>query len=420
MRARSGLVVLMAFATAPAHAAVTIVAPLKSGSPVIVRFAPPTAKPALVVRALRGSKKVAGRARCTPTGCTLRAPLVAGAAYRAVAPGATWTFRAPLVVRSVRRRFAFEGTSVSWSGPATARVRVDGGHARRGAGRVRGLHDGRHALKIRGRLRTVTVSGPPQAALPTSEQIIDHAVLQGSLSPAAAATDKLYAAFGSPRLPEILRGNDRVAARAQDDLVDAAEALPAGQTAKLKAFFVPPAYPASALAHSGRARAAGATGPGGEILKDWKNVSSSAVRVWWNDAAAPKDAAVARDVLDLLVGKAWPRLTKLMDKEPISDAGVPENGGDGRFDVYVYPCAVRGDHSCGGPAYTLPYDGTCKKGPRWMFFNDTFKQSDVRLNVVAHEFFHALVAAYDHQNCAADAGWDEGTARWAETYVAGV
>ena len=94
-----------------------------------------------------------------------------------------------------------------------------------------------------------------------------------------------------------------------------------------------------------------------------------------------------------------------MGRTPLSDEGLPGDMGDGRLDIVLSPAP-------GLPTgLTIPFGPTCARGPRSIQLSDRSYEHVV----LAHEFFHVLVAAFDHQDCNDDAWWDEGTARWAKT-----
>jgi MYXO-CTERM domain-containing protein len=104
-------------------------------------------------------------------------------------------------------------------------------------------------------------------------------------------------------------------------------------------------------------------------------------------------------------------------RAPVSDQGMPDNGGDGRFDVYLVDFAGQGDGHyttdvC-GPANTSICSG-------YMVQENDFKGYGYPSTLVAnrilgsHEFFHAVQAAYDDGQGAVFA---EGSAVWAtETF----
>ncbi len=235
---------------------------------------------------------------------------------------------------------------------------------------------------------------------------LDAALAAHRLTPAAAAVDQAYALRGDPRLPRSFRTTGQLsqgdAERALREVIAAYGSLPKSARSKVRALLGYPVPP--------RRRAVAATGS--TSGNGWEAVSSSEARVWWNpkSAYAAADRAMARAILEQLTSIVWPKETGLMGRKPISDEGLPGDMGDGRLDIVLAP-------SPGIPTgLTIPFGPTCAKGPRWIQLSD---RSYERV-VLAHEFFHVLVAAFDHQDCNDDAWWDEGTARWAETYVYGV
>jgi len=100
-------------------------------------------------------------------------------------------------------------------------------------------------------------------------------------------------------------------------------------------------------------------------------------------------------------------------RAPVSDEGLPDNGGDGRFDVYLVDFAGIGDgvyqvDACGPdkPAQCAGY----------MVQENDYKGYGYPSTLVAnrilgsHEFFHAVQAAYDRDQGSI---FNEGTAVWA-------
>jgi hypothetical protein len=109
------------------------------------------------------------------------------------------------------------------------------------------------------------------------------------------------------------------------------------------------------------------------------------------------------DVLDFYLSRGFVR--------PLSDEGLPNNGGDGRFDVYLVDFAGSADGQFVREQCT---NGTCQG---YMVQENDFKgysypSVTVGNRVLAsHEFFHAVQAAYSADQ---DSVVTEGTAVWAE------
>ena len=100
-------------------------------------------------------------------------------------------------------------------------------------------------------------------------------------------------------------------------------------------------------------------------------------------------------------------------RAPASDEGLPDNGGDGRFDVYLVDFAGKGDGNYQNDACDPQNKEICAG---YMVQENDFKGYGYPSTKVAnrilgsHEFFHAVQAAYDTGQGSVLA---EGTAVWA-------
>lgn len=274
----------------------------------------------------------------------------------------------------------------------------------------------------------------PHGSGSTGADLIENAQAAGKLPAATALLYRVYAAYGSKALPKQYRGNVGGLELGEDALQEAAAKwgrLPASVKAKLKPYFIPPRYRGSALATTSkkrraagkRRRAAGKrtakTAAAPPAATAWRSVAAKHVRVWWDpsSSAASQDAADASAVLSEVEETIWPKLTDIMQREPISDAHVASNGGDGKLDIYIRPFTLTSAQAAAAgvqtAAETVPYSESCNKGPRWVWIYDIALQPAV----IAHEFFHTLTAAYDQIACQENAFWDEGTANWAGNLV---
>lgn len=150
---------------------------------------------------------------------------------------------------------------------------------------------------------------------------------------------------------------------------------------------------------------------GGSFRVHFTRAGRHAVRAADADAnGTPDDVeVVARTYDDVLL-----RYQALGFRVPPSDIDVPEdNGGDGRFDVYLVDFGAGADGSyrrerCGAggcAGYMLQEnDFSLARYPSY--------ESGTRL-LAAHEFFHAVQAAYEHTASAQSTVLSEGTAVWA-------
>ena len=142
---------------------------------------------------------------------------------------------------------------------------------------------------------------------------------------------------------------------------------------------------------------------------DW--VSSDSVvypiRVWSVDR--PDNALRA---LQLIHDNAmYEKFQELLDVRPLSDINhKPENGGDGRLDIYIY--AVQGGTSFAG-SIAVAKTWNPRKASCWIRVSDDLK-GDALIGALAHELFHAFQWAIDWRE---QQWWEEATAVWAEDVI---
>ena len=234
------------------------------------------------------------------------------------------------------------------------------------------------------------------ARRPTSNQLIDQALARGAIDAETALTYKVFAAFGDARLPAFYQGDDQgvweshiltEVQRRYDGLSPAAQAA-------LAPFLIPPAYEGS-----WEQPAPAAAGLAPKIT--WTHKDGVHARLWWH-ADSPEDAALADLYIEALDGDIWPALTGLMGRTPISDAGMPHDGGSGKLDIYLAPGLER--------SYCASHKG-CQKTSSYIVLNPYVSDS-----VLAHEFMHAIHWAYNtHVSCnTKEYDWlAEATAMWA-------
>ncbi len=260
----------------------------------------------------------------------------------------------------------------------------------------------------------------------TSRRLIDAAVERGQITPATGLAYRVYAAFGDPRLPARLDGDD-IGAVGDDAALRAVTAawptLPRKIRAALRPFYRPPLYKGS-WAGRGAALAAPQAGAArcdsDEELRDkfYVNVptANGKVRIWWRNGTpySAKLGTAASRIAKEVNNSIWPKLTALMGRAPLSDAGVKcYHGEDGRYDIYLY---FDKDLKGGASALTIAYDpARCTHTP-------AFTVVDVRQRTtrweIAHELFHAIQFAYTyHSSCKDYEAMDEATATWAGNYV---
>ena len=108
----------------------------------------------------------------------------------------------------------------------------------------------------------------------------------------------------------------------------------------------------------------------------------------WN-AVSPEQAAQAAGNLAAIGEEVYAKLTGAMGREPVSDTGIPCNGGDGRLDVYIER------HSARPMAQVVPYPGGCDQSPAFMWVKGEHAlNAEEARDVFAHEFMHMIQLAY--------------------------
>jgi hypothetical protein len=163
----------------------------------------------------------------------------------------------------------------------------------------------------------------------------------------------------------------------------------------------------------------------------WTNISrpNGHVKVWWQ-MAATNHKALAETILSAMEDRIWPDLTVLMGREPLSDADanlmsnyqLQRNGGDGSFDIYIYPIkdfanAIQGQEKQYPPG--CKEQPSAHKRPAWLQIDpNRNKNTKELLSTVTHEFMHAMQHTYDvFKPCTEYIWWAEASAEWAVDYV---
>lgn len=150
---------------------------------------------------------------------------------------------------------------------------------------------------------------------------------------------------------------------------------------------------------------------GGSFLVHFTRAGTNAV------PATDKDASGVPDFVEDLADVYDQVLTKYHDelgfRAPVSDEGLADNGGDGRFDIYLVDFAGKGDgnyqnDTC-GPQNAQVCAGYMVQENDFAGYG--YPSLHVANEILAsHEFFHAVQAAYDDGQGSVMA---EGSAVWA-------
>lgn len=256
---------------------------------------------------------------------------------------------------------------------------------------------------------------------PSSFDLIGEAVASGELDAGTALVYKAYANFGDPRLPAAYQASE-VGGEAGLFMLEVVKAFPslsAEHQALLEPFFIPPYLEGSWLAQ-------GYHGASASAPSQWAYIPAvgGKVRVWYK-AANAQHRQKATAVANAMTSDIWPKLTGLMDREPILDSA-------GKFNIIVYDHYRPSWDSTFVPL-NLAYAGfavpeTCSPTAAVLYINATMdattgvRSQGMRngmIETTAHEFMHALQFSY---NLAVDPceeyRWlGEATAAWAEDYV---
>lgn len=252
---------------------------------------------------------------------------------------------------------------------------------------------------------------------------IDAAVASGQITPERGLRYKVYADVGDPALPErfgpVAPSFDD--APGLDEAAQNWDSLSAGTRAALAPHFTPPGYTGPETT----ARAGSAEDPCGDRPLDfttWSSIDTEHFRIWHYTAdPAPErswlaDPAVSRAAAERVAEIAehvYDQETTLW-RAPLSDAGLPCNGGDGRIDIYMVRWNAR------LLAQVRPYPPGAIHRPGWAYIDP--KASQLR-DVFAHEFAHLVQLAYayaspDNPLTGLEFGWlEEASATWAIDYV---
>ncbi|MBX7234471.1 MAG: hypothetical protein K1X65_08815 [Caldilineales bacterium] len=265
---------------------------------------------------------------------------------------------------------------------------------------------------------------------PPSDDMIDAALARGEIDAETALVYKVYVAFNDPRLPQPYRGDD---SDIRDSMIvaevsDRFDSLSAQAQALLAPFLLPPSGSGSWLEQR-QAAAQGQAGGREPAAIAWKQVPAMGNKAAvWYELRYAGDEAVAKEVAQELSANVWPDLTGLMGREPLSDAGLNDNGGDGRFDVYLVHFPPPTDPNKGAtmgqaPAYDPKKSGGrtgCKETPSYLLVDSRLSGADLKATL-AHEFMHAIQWSYPVSvGCMAPgeyAWFAEASATWAEHYV---
>lgn len=248
---------------------------------------------------------------------------------------------------------------------------------------------------------------------PSSFELIDEALAAEDITEEEALLYTTFAAFGDSRLPGEFAGDDHDAPGTLilQRLSAVFDTLTPATQEAVAPFMLPPSAPGSWLELETTGAAAQSssavtwqtfTTPGGEV------------KVWAQDRYEG-DAEKAQAIAAAMDQTIYPLLTGLMQREPLSDDGLPNNGGDGAVDIYLVHIENAGEMKS--------YGNSCQAGPGYVLVDSEnpigSETSSGMLQVAAHEFFHILEWTYQLARCwHPEYRWAvEGFAKWAEDFV---
>ena len=162
------------------------------------------------------------------------------------------------------------------------------------------------------------------------------------------------------------------------------------------------------------------------------DVAHTPIRLWYLKSRSADAALTQRLAGEIDSSEMWTKEQAVMlNHTPCSDASLPDNGGNGRLDVYLVPPGrgvarpdSGGDDKQKMPAATADYeidgltipqdtDGTCPSRDFMMLNTD--QEWDSLRTTMAHELFHTFQDSFVQTEEAY--WWDEASAVWAEDMV---
>ena len=268
---------------------------------------------------------------------------------------------------------------------------------------------------------------------PSSLELIAEALQSGQIDPETAYKYQVFALFADSRLPDEYKGDDRDAGERMEILDAAGGAFdtfsPATQ-AELAPFFKRPEEPGSWITQETVPSQSTAGVLSGDVpVVEWTTFDAvgGKAKVWAQDRY-PGDAAKAQAIATALTAKIWPDTTGpgLMDKEPKTDAGIPNNGGSDAIDFYLVhaPLDKDGVKAWLGVARASDPKNSCQLSARYLLLDSNeplgSETSAGMLQTVTHEFFHAIQFNFPLKTGCWQpeyAWFTEASATWAEDYV---
>jgi Bacterial Ig-like domain (group 2) len=325
------------------------------------------------------------------------------------------------------------------------------------AGRVKALAKGSTTISAASATSTATATLTVYRTTgahpdPSSESLIAQALAANRISAEQALTFRVFALFGDSRLPPAFEG---APSEHPDHLLmrDVAGRLPTLSKATqdlLLPFLIPPIYAESWHSQPQQVRLSKAARLSAAREQPLADVTTNCFvpqfagatrttehfKIWGyfgngllgGDDGQPTNESFV-DFIASVVEAIYRSETALFKRLPLSDAGEPCNGGDGKIDIYLSPLDMAGRM----PAQTVAYPNRCEKVPAYIVLNPiamTLSMGRATVasplarnkqkwkSVIAHEFLHVLQFGMDRQAACADYTWfDEATATWVIDHV---
>lgn len=264
---------------------------------------------------------------------------------------------------------------------------------------------------------------------PSSLDLIDEQEASGQLDLDHAWTYRIWALFNPGLLPVEYQSPTPIVCGTlvQRGFEEVKDSLQPETVASLKPYLVRPTDPESiytewASVTGNTAVQADGASPEASLVPaagppTWYSADSTIhpIKVWSSQSQAAADGL--RETID---DEIYGRFQVLMPHEPLSDLyvtnpdGLPDNGGDGRLDIYLVPPAA--------PYFTEhgPAKGVChglvggqQTGPVYLLIDETPPGNELEA-YTAHELFHAFQFACDQYE---PGWWMEATATWAMNFI---
>jgi hypothetical protein len=256
-----------------------------------------------------------------------------------------------------------------------------------------------------------------RVGLPTSEELIDAAMRSGRISDETALEYRAFAAFGDCRLPAQFRGDDKNVPESAvlNEIAARWSTLSPGVQAVLQPYLLEP-Y-ATGGWYQVQQTVCGAGVTPSDLFVKTITILGGKVRVVY-DSFLPGEEAAAQQVSAALESSIYPKLTALMQREPLP---YDPTGKDPlRLSVSILDSVVFGNQIVEGIAsfeQQPPLMIECNHGPGFVEVNARARDLPV---TAAHEFMHVLQFAYPVATTCNDAEYEwisEATATWAQDYV---